>query len=51
MVAQEPLVFADTIKANILFGTRRSDVTQVRAGALGCVPAHCVRASGWGRGA
>lgn len=46
LVAQEPLVFAQSIKANILFGVHRTDVTQVRvcgdslirkrAGRLGC---------------
>lgn len=30
LVAQEPLVFANTIKANILFGVHRTNVTQVR---------------------
>lgn len=30
LVAQEPLVFADTIRANILFGVHRTNVTQVR---------------------
>ena len=29
LVAQEPLVFADTIKSNILFGVHRTNVTQV----------------------
>lgn len=29
LVAQEPLVFADSIKANILFGVHRTNVTQV----------------------
>lgn len=29
LVAQEPLVFADTIKANILFGVHRTNVPQV----------------------
>lgn len=30
LVAQEPLVFADSIKSNILFGVHRTNVTQVR---------------------
>jgi ABC-type multidrug transport system fused ATPase/permease subunit len=39
LVAQEPLVFADSIKSNILFGVHRTNVTQVgiRASTLGCV--------------
>lgn len=35
LVAQEPLVFADTIKSNILFGVHRTNVTQVRRGVGG----------------
>lgn len=29
LVAQEPLVFADSVKSNILFGVHRTNVTQV----------------------
>lgn len=35
LVAQEPLVFADTIKANILFGVHRTNVPQVNVTDIG----------------
>jgi ABC-type transport system involved in cytochrome bd biosynthesis fused ATPase/permease subunit len=35
-VAQEPLVFADTIRANILFGVHRTNVSQVCAVMIVC---------------
>lgn len=38
LVAQEPLVFADTIKANILFGVHRTIVPQVRACVTNIAP-------------